>query len=184
MSPPTARRREQSPPRRVPWFSDLFFAYLCGRPGRAACGPQHLGTTFEHRRRGDAERAPSGEPDPSQADQVGLCLGQDRCRSPEDPASRAGAGRLAAHPGAGGLRSDPLAGARGGGRVNAETGKRPRRCPRTMGTGRSEQLRGHMRNLLCHNRTSRRSAEGDVSTGLIPQTVAQASILAAFSAAC
>ena len=47
-------------------------------------------------------------------------MGEDRGWSLEDPASRTGAGRLAVHPGAGGLRSDPPAEAHGGGRVNVE----------------------------------------------------------------
>ena len=59
-----------------------------------------------------------------------------------------------------------------------------RRSPRTMGTGHSARLRRHIRDPQCHNRTSRRSYECDVPTGLTPQTATQAPIPAASSAAC
>ena len=71
--------------------------------GRAPCHPQHLGPAFEHRRRSGDERGVSGEPGASRTDRGGLRLGEDRCRSFENPASRSGTGRLVVHPGARGL---------------------------------------------------------------------------------
>ena len=82
-------------------------------PGSAARRPQYLGAAFQHRRHGGGERARSGELGPWEAHRGGLRVGQDRGVSLEDPASWLGAGWLAAHPGAGGLRSDPPAEAAG-----------------------------------------------------------------------
>ena len=129
---------------------------LHGLPGRAACGPQHLGPALEHRGRGGGERSLSDEPGPSQAHRRGLRLGEDCGRSLKDPASGTGAGRLAVHPGARGLRSDPPAEASGGSGMSVETGDRPTGTLRTIETGLPARLRRDTRGLRYRNHETSR----------------------------
>ena len=87
----------------------------------------------------------------------------------EDPPSWSGAGRLAVHPGAGGLRSGPPAEADGGRSVNP--GNRPLRGAVDHESPILGKALGYSRPRWCQNRPSRRSDIFDTSIGLTTQSI-------------